>query len=160
MNRPPPGSYTMIADLPNLEDPRGSVPDLSQPPPGAGQRHLPPGTNLEPRTEPSPEMVARKIRKSAPPMRESGMGGYSAPEIPLQSNVVVEPVNSNRPATNNPLYDINCLEISQHVKHCPVCSEIYKCDRSLHNFIIFVLVVVSLLLFKGMLDAQAKCAGV
>lgn len=141
MNRPlqpPAGKYTMISDLENLPEVgnlSGVIPEASANP-----------------SMPSSDSIKKHIRENSKAYQESGMGNQLPPPQPIQI-VTKEPEPISY--VPNPLYDINCLQISMHVRDCPVCSSIYKCDRTMQNFIIFILIVICVVLLKKLMDARA-----
>lgn len=47
---------------------------------------------------------------------------------------------------------MNCVDIANHIHYCPVCSQYYKCQRSIYAVIIIVLIVLILLLIKRILE--------
>lgn len=46
----------------------------------------------------------------------------------------------------------NCLDISKHVKDCPICTKFYNNDKSLYVMTIVVLTVICILLLKKILE--------
>ena len=49
-------------------------------------------------------------------------------------------------------YVLSCIDISDHVKSCRVCSKLYNNDKILYIIIICVLCIIILLLLKKVLD--------
>jgi hypothetical protein len=50
--------------------------------------------------------------------------------------------------------DINCIEISHHIKSCPICSKFYENDKSSYVIFIVILIVIIIILFKKVLERQ------
>lgn len=50
--------------------------------------------------------------------------------------------------------EITCIEISNHIKDCPVCSKLYKHDTTIHIIIIVLLALVTLILLKRVMESH------
>ena len=48
--------------------------------------------------------------------------------------------------------NLTCLDVSNHVQGCPICSKLYQNDKSIYIAIISILVILCLILFKKVLD--------
>jgi hypothetical protein len=121
--------------------------------------------------EPSKEQLNSKVRHFKLPDHESGMhirsqndynqnfnnypNNHHKIEDAIQMNRIVsneeynrntrdEIANHNHIISN--LHDISCIQISEHVKKCPICSRIYKNDNILYIVVIIVLLILCLLL--------------
>jgi hypothetical protein len=46
-----------------------------------------------------------------------------------------------------------CVDISNHVANCPVCSRLYKTDTTSYMIIIFILAIALIVLLKKVLEA-------
>jgi hypothetical protein len=47
---------------------------------------------------------------------------------------------------------LNCIDIAEHVKDCPICSKFYKRDNTLYIIVIVVLAIITILLLKRVLN--------
>lgn len=130
----------MINDLPELND-LGAGGDMPAPP-GVPQSRPEIG-----RPDPAFEQsIANKyIRKTHQPPNMD-----FAPVLPSQFEQE-QPVAPMRQGMD-PLYDISCLQISMHIKNCPVCSKIYNSDKSLYIIFIVLLFILCMLLMKKILE--------
>jgi len=72
-----------------------------------------------------------------------------APEPEPQDDRLLEPRRLHQP---DPLHDISCLHIANHIYECPICSRFYKCDKTVYIICIVVLAIVCLLLLKRVLE--------
>jgi hypothetical protein len=85
--------------------------------------------------------VSKFIRNSLPinPINQSmsNVGGGNNQQRP-----VVVPEFFNEPknmAFNTNYSELNCVDVSEHIKNCPVCSRLYKPDTSIHMILIILL---------------------
>lgn len=46
----------------------------------------------------------------------------------------------------------NCIDVSDHVHNCPVCSKLYCNDKTIYIVIIVLLTIICILLLKKVLD--------
>ena len=71
---------------------------------------------------------------------------YNRPyERHLNENDYYEPYeNTKTPPT--------CVEISDHVKNCSVCSRLYQMDKTLYIIAIIVLAIICIILLKRIID--------
>jgi hypothetical protein len=46
----------------------------------------------------------------------------------------------------------NCLDVSGHIENCPICSKLYKHDKTIMIITIVVLAIISILLLKKVLN--------
>ena len=64
-----------------------------------------------------------------------------------------EPYSENKITTYNmPENTPSCLEVAEHIVNCPICSQLYKNDRTIYIVIIVILTIVCLLLLKKILN--------
>lgn len=79
---------------------------------------------------------------------------YSATlEQPMNTGPNLIQVNTpQQPYQSDPVYDITCLQISRHIKDCPVCSKLYNTDCSVYILVICLLSIVCLILLKRVLN--------
>lgn len=95
---------------------------------------------------PSQAQLQSKIRKSAPIPQEAGMSSS-------HGNVHHQPQpQQHMPSKYLPTSAINCLDIAEHVKDCPICSKFYKNDNTVYIIVIVILVILCILLLKRVLD--------
>ena len=47
---------------------------------------------------------------------------------------------------------LNCRDVAHHTSNCPVCSKLYKNDKTIYWVIIIILVIICILLFNKVLD--------
>lgn len=104
-----------------------------------------------------PEMhakVAGMIRKTPPPLHpNSGMVPRPQPINQSQESGSTEPFQNMSPIFD-PVYDISCIQISNHIRDCPICSRLYQSDKTIYLLTIFFLLAVCLLLIKKILDSS------
>ena len=48
--------------------------------------------------------------------------------------------------------DINCLEICNHIKDCPLCGQFYDNDKTIYIIIIIMLCILNLIFLKKILN--------
>jgi len=48
--------------------------------------------------------------------------------------------------------DINCLDICNHIKDCPLCSQFYDNDKTIYIIIIVMLCILNLIFLKKILN--------
>ena len=53
--------------------------------------------------------------------------------------------------SSDPLTSISCLEIANHIATCPICSQVYRNDRTVYLVVIVILVIICLYLAKTLL---------
>lgn len=46
----------------------------------------------------------------------------------------------------------NCIDVAQHTHNCPVCSKLYNTDKTIYMVIIGLLLIVTLILIKKVLE--------
>ena len=85
-------------------------------------------------------------------MSESGMaagsGGEEMQQLPPQQREM------DLPRLPHPMvYDTpSCIEVSNHIQLCPICSKYYNNDRSLYILCIILLSIICILLLKRVLN--------
>ena len=60
--------------------------------------------------------------------------------------------NPNREMNPNYGSDINCLDICNHIKDCPLCSQFYDNDKTIYIIIIVMLCILNLIFLKKILN--------
>ncbi len=124
-----PRNVTFIEDLPELEDLESSH----------GSSHH---WDKDPRFQ-------KFIRPVHQPPSQAGMtsGPYKSQNISSESFRQQQPEESLH--INN---TISCLEISHHVKKCPICTLVYKGDKTVYIIGLIVLSIICVILLKKVLD--------
>lgn len=51
---------------------------------------------------------------------------------------------------------INCIEIANHIKSCPICSKFYENDKTVYVIAIIILVIICIILIKKVLENYEK----
>lgn len=67
---------------------------------------------------------------------------------PVQDLYRYPPVSAPAPPPPPTPESLNCVVVCQHVKSCPVCSQLYKPQTGVYLAIITILVIIILFLFK------------
>lgn len=111
---------------------------------------------------PDPSMIQNKfIRKTSQQMpMESGMermgfgvGNYGGNSFPPPSHQGGEmPISHQQLMAILASRPISCIEITEHVQNCPICSKFYTTDSTVYVLLIIILAVVCLMLFKRVLN--------
>ena len=52
------------------------------------------------------------------------------------------------------ILSLNCVDVAEHTSNCIVCSKLYNTDTSLYIIVISILLLISAILFKKVLDLQ------
>ena len=140
---------TMISDLPELAD--VEMKNRSQYP----QRPPSQGPRASYQDQLPPEMADKYkniIRNHHVPDPSSGMNPYSQP-MQQQNESISPPIRENL-QEDDPSLSIPCISIARHINNCPICSKFYRNDKTVYIIIIAVLVIISLLLLKKVLDLR------
>jgi hypothetical protein len=51
---------------------------------------------------------------------------------------------------------LNCLDVANHVKSCPICSKFYDNDKTMYVVAIIILVIICIILMKKVLENYEK----
>lgn len=150
-------NVTMIDQLPELSDVEnggmGGMPGM-----GGGMGRGRPGMGMgmyQPSMSQIPPEQAQKYARLIrnPPHRPDPQSGMNMSDYqhhdPQQDQIIEQPPMLRE---NLALTRISCLDISDHVKDCPICSKFYSNDRTVYIIIIVILSVICLLLLKKVLD--------
>jgi len=145
-------NFTYIDELPDLEDLESKGTGMGMGMPTQGQPHTA-GRPLQFSEQGSHGGIPEKFRKfirspMGPPPTESGMAPYSSPPEFFQPPPPPTESAPTRPAAGSP----TCLEISDHVGSCPICSKFYKNDNAIYIIAIVVLSIICILLLKRVLN--------
>mgnify|MGYP003684366771 CR=1 FL=1 len=130
-----------------------------------------------PISQPSQQQLQSKLRQPHMALPESGMN-MMRPVHPVSQNVVNTPAHmpSHAPShyeqqpqqqqqppqehyaeyyeqlSNSNSSHLSCLEISEHIKNCPICSKFYNNDNTVYIIVIVILSIICILLLKRVLD--------
>lgn len=52
--------------------------------------------------------------------------------------------------------NLNCIDVSNHIKHCPICSKFYENDKSMYVVAIIILIIVCIILIRKVLENYEK----
>ena len=90
---------------------------------------------------------------------KSNMGNFNNPQYMggTPSYRDVEPQMSPIPSNNNMenkdvKESINCLDVCNHIKDCPLCSQFYNNDKTIYIIIIVMLCILNLIFLKKILN--------
>lgn len=117
------------------------------------------------------EQIASKMKQHHVPPASSGMVSHLPQQIISESRSLArdqQPISvQNYPQNmmmSSPYVDmdnesvkevkanLNCLDVCDHIKTCPICTKFYKNDNTVYIVVIIVLIIISLLLLKNVLD--------
>lgn len=122
-------NITMIDDLPNLEDIENKQ-------------------HFQSNDRPVEPQYQKFIRGSYHNNPSSGMIPYN--DRPIHQNLREQ---YNEDIVNEPAEKVlNCVDISNHVQGCPICSRFYHSDKTIYIIVIVLLSIVCLLLLKRILN--------
>jgi hypothetical protein len=81
--------------------------------------------------------------------------GYGPPNsndgnMPMIQEGYTTPQPYNIPS-NSPY---SCLDVAGHIENCPICSKFYNNDKSVYIIAIVILLIMSIILLKKVLDNQ------
>lgn len=48
--------------------------------------------------------------------------------------------------------ELNCIDVANHIKNCPICSQIYNTDKTGYIILISILIIICFLLLKKVLE--------
>ena len=97
------------------------------------------------------ENYPQNVRKFVRPITKEVYQGGIPPSITAES--YEEALIPSHKAVENYEPLLNCVNVANHVKNCPVCSKLYSNDKTLYIIIIVVLAVISALLLKKVLES-------
>ena len=96
-----------------------------------------------------PDKYKKFIRNSSKIVPESGMGPYYHQQ--QEQEYFSPPVIQKQEYREN-LNTPNCLDVHDHVTHCPICSKFFKFDNTVYIISIVVLSIICILLLKRVLN--------
>jgi hypothetical protein len=51
---------------------------------------------------------------------------------------------------------LNCIDVANHIKSCPICSKFYDNDKTMYVVVIIILVIICIILMKKVLENYEK----
>ena len=163
-----PQNTTFIDELPEIEDLEGQNPYQPSTINNLKESKYP---SLEMLPEGEADKFQKYIRQEHVPSMESGMNDMYIGEIPTSMNVnfnqtfkneeIIENQNTTKEQpTVYPKHNIvempqnspSCIDVSNHLVMCPVCSRLYNNDKTVYIISIVVLAFICILLLKKVLD--------
>jgi hypothetical protein len=51
---------------------------------------------------------------------------------------------------------LNCIDVANHIKSCPICSKFYENDKSIYIIVIIILVIICIILARKVLENYEK----
>lgn len=148
-------SVTMIDELPELSDVERSqgqdYPQMGQGYPNAQPSQQ--GAGYQRMDSILPNEMADKyrrvIRQSHSAHPDSGMTSMNTQ---VQQDEYIQESPPQPQYRSDPLHDISCLHIANHIYECPICSRFYNNDKTVYIICIVVLSIICLLLLKRVLN--------
>ncbi len=149
--------FTMIDDLPNLDDLEGPAPHQR----AITQRQIKepryPGAMMLPNGQ--EDKFGKFIRSNHQMPNEAGMAHIppmNRPELPPHA-LPMNDESYEKPQEDIKRYSMpkgtpSCLDVAEHIANCPICSKFYNDDKSIYIIAIIVLAVICILLLKKILD--------
>ena len=52
----------------------------------------------------------------------------------------------------NNFRNLNCIEIAEHIRHCPICSKFYENDKTIYVIVIIILLIICIILLKKLIE--------
>nr|QBK85379.1 MAG: hypothetical protein LCIVAC01_01880 [Iridovirus LCIVAC01] len=77
---------------------------------------------------------------------------HGHPGQPIPSPQFLRPPPFQKESFEEDDKKLNCIDIAEHVKDCPICSKFYKRDNALYIIVIVVLAIITILLLKRVLN--------
>ena len=159
--------FTLIDDLPDLEDLEGPHGGGMGPPPPHGMMGPPPPHGMKggfshgevngPPMINTGKYLKNNKREISP---QSGMG----PENHRMRQGMMDgdgyDVGGFTPAENNLVtYDMpngspSCIDVAEHIANCPICSKFYNNDKTVYLLAIAALVIICILLANKCLHSK------
>ena len=151
--------FTMIDDLPDLDDLEGPPPHQRAVNRGQIRTSRYPGASMLPNGQ--EDKFAKFIRQAHPMPNEAGMSNRGHPPmsqhpLPPHAAPALEEAYE-KPEEDTKRYAMpentpSCLNVAEHIANCPICSKFYNDDKSIYIIAIVVLAVICVLLLKKVLD--------
>lgn len=106
------------------------------------QPHVPPVSSGMVSQQPSQQLI-QQIEQQQP---------ISSPGYPQGMMMSSSYVDMDNESIKEVKANLNCLDVCDHIKTCPICTKFYKNDNTVYIVVIIVLIIISLLLLKNVLD--------
>ena len=147
--------FTMIDDLPDLDDLEGPPPHQRAVNKGQIRGSRYPGAAMLPNGQ--EDKFAKFIRQTHSMPNQAGMstrGHYpqAGPPPPPVLEEAYEKPEEDTKRYAMPENTPSCLNVAEHIANCPICSKFYNDDKSIYIIAIIVLAVICVLLLKKVLD--------
>lgn len=84
-----------------------------------------------------------KLGPKAYPQKKPGNNSYNSLENFSHSHI------SNRD-------NLNCIDVANHIKNCPICSKFYENDKSMYVVAIIILIIICIILIRKVLENYEK----
>ena len=148
-------NVTMIDDLPELSDM-----DVPRPHVNAVRNSSIKDSRYEPNMQgilpPDAANYMKYRRGTAPIPNEAGMASPQQqvlqPGIPASSMEAEQPNEPELTPIQRAAAGPSCLQVADHIQHCPICSKFYKNDRIVYIIVIVILTIICLLLLRKVLN--------
>lgn len=85
-----------------------------------------------------------KLGPKAYSQKKPGNNSYNSLETFSHSHV-----SSNRD-------NLNCIDVANHIKNCPICSKFYENDKSMYVVAIIILIIICIILIRKVLENYEK----
>ena len=97
------------------------------------------------------QQLQQQQQQKPPPQQQQQQ---PQPQQPQPQQPIIEKFVSDTPEAYTPLPPKfpSCLEVSEHISSCPICSKLYKNDNTLYIITIVILAVLCILLLKKVLN--------
>lgn len=152
--------FTMIEDLPDLDDIEGPPPHQRAVNRGQIRSSRYPGASMLPNGQ--EDKFGKFIRHGHLVPQESGMSHHDFPPMNNPPLHTYAPPSLEESSYEKPKQNIithampdntpSCLSVAEHIANCPICSKFYNDDKTIYIIAIVVLVVICILLLKKVLD--------
>lgn len=141
---------TMIDDLPDLDQMQGLGPQPFQTATRGHQRQsrYPEEDGMGGSPEQHPKYQKFIRNSGGEPPSESGMRDSRTMMQELPTGGQPQQMVSVAPVRDGP----SCLDVADHIENCPICSKLYKDDKTVYLIAIVVLAIICIILLKKVLD--------
>lgn len=116
------------------------------------QPHVPPVSSGMVSQQPSQQLI-QQIEQQQPISSPGYPQGIFTNGARSDSMMMSSPyVDMDNESIKEVKANLNCLDVCDHIKTCPICTKFYKNDNTVYIVVIIVLIIISLLLLKNVLD--------
>lgn len=159
-------NVTMIDDLPYLEDLEAKSFLNGVPPAELKQvSKFIRDTAYNPPNESGMSAYTHQPSRYTIPSRQKPQPAPQPPQPPQQSQAQMIMIEQNnidpeimiqrqQQQQMHRVLSLSCIDVAEHTSNCIVCSKLYNTDTSLYIIVISILLLVSAILFKKVLDLQ------